>query len=228
MTSANSTTDTEVERRPLKARSLPWFKHAALHLDARVTPNMVSVVGLAAGVASGVALSITALIEVEPAQRLVRLAAIVMILFRGACNILDGVLAVETNRMSPLGQLYNEVPDRVSDAAALIGAGYAVGGNPTLGWAAALLAVFVAYVRTQTRLAGAPPDYRGPMAKPMRMVIVALASGYMLLTPAHWHLGFGPDESMGVMTVALAVVVAGCVATAVRRSLRAARALSED
>jgi phosphatidylglycerophosphate synthase len=52
------------------------------------------------------------------------------------------MVAIEAGTASPVGELYNEVPDRVSDTATLIGAGYAVGGHPTLGYVAACLALF--------------------------------------------------------------------------------------
>ena len=46
------------------------------------------------------------------------------------------------------GNRSNEVPDRIADLIILIAAGFAVGGSPTVGLLAAVVAVFVAYVRT--------------------------------------------------------------------------------
>ena len=43
------------------------------------------------------------------------------------CNLLDGMVAVEGGRSSPVGALYNEVPDRVADSLLLVALGYAVG-----------------------------------------------------------------------------------------------------
>ena len=37
-------------------------------------------------------------------------------------NLLDGLVAVEGGRRSPTGELFNEVPDRVSDVLVLAGA----------------------------------------------------------------------------------------------------------
>ena len=62
--------------------------------------------------------------------------------------------AVESGIASPIGELHNEVADRVSDAAILIGAGYALGSVPELGFVTALLAVFLAYVRAQGKAVG--------------------------------------------------------------------------
>ena len=79
-------------------------------------------------------------------------------------NTLDGLVAVEHDRASPEGLLYNEAPDRVSDSLLLIGAGYAHGSVPELGYLAACVALFVAYVRILGRVAGAPSDFSGPMS----------------------------------------------------------------
>ena len=98
------------------------------------------------------------------------MAALVLMVARGFCNVLDGVMAIEVGAATRVGALYNEVPDRISDAAVLVGAGYAIGGVPVLGWAAALGAVFTAYVRVQAQVAGASADYRGFFGKPGRMI----------------------------------------------------------
>jgi phosphatidylglycerophosphate synthase len=84
--------------------------------------------------------------------------AAVGVQLRLLANMFDGMVAIETGRTSAVGELYNEVPDRVSDTAVLVGAGYAAGGCPVLGYVAALLAVFIAYVRAQGRVAGASQE----------------------------------------------------------------------
>ena len=64
-------------------------------------------------------------------------------------------------RASKTGELYNEVPDRFSDAAVFIGAGFAWGGNITLGYIATILSIFTAYVRAAGKIAGAPNEFCG-------------------------------------------------------------------
>jgi hypothetical protein len=48
---------------------------------------------------------------------------------------------------SKSGEIYNDLPDRISDCLIFVPAGYAVPGISELAWAAGLLAVFNAYVR---------------------------------------------------------------------------------
>jgi phosphatidylglycerophosphate synthase len=119
------------------------------------------------------------------------------------------MVAIASATASKVGELFNEMPDRISDAATLIGLGYAAGGQPTLGWSAALLAVFTAYVRSMGKAAGAGSDFRGPMAKQQRMFLVtitslfcAVAPAQLLRSPGAWCLG---------------IICAGCVVTSWRR-----------
>ena len=77
------------------------------------------------------------------------LLTVAAIAVRALGNLLDGMVAEGSGKASPFGELFNEIPDRVSDMAILVGAGYAAGGNPMLGFVVALTAVFVAYVRAE-------------------------------------------------------------------------------
>lgn len=216
------------ERRPLRIRELRVCTRAADALAAAgITPNMISVVGVLVGIMAGVALAATSWAEHEFAYRLLCLGGAGLIVLRGAANILDGVVALETGQASSVGRLYNEVPDRVSDAAALIGAGYAVGGDAALGYVAASVALFVAYLRALGKAEGAGQDYCGPMAKPQRMLVVTLAALYCGLAPIDWQLTT-PWLGWGVMALGLWIVIIGGLLTSARRLARIAAALEES
>ena len=98
-------------------------------------------------------------------------------------NLLDGMVAIGRGVASPVGELFNEVPDRVSDTAVLVGLGVAAG-SVWLGLAAALAAMATAYVRTTARAAGAPSDFGGPMAKQHRMALVTALALWCAVIPA--------------------------------------------
>jgi phosphatidylglycerophosphate synthase len=160
-------------RRPLKSRDLPFFKNLAAGLArVGVTPNAISFFSIVFGVLAGVAFWGTTLAHSEWSLRLHWLLAAVFIQLRLVANLLDGMVAVEGRKGGPTGDLWNEAPDRISDAAIFIGAGYAWGSSPTLGWAAALTAVFVAYVRALGASVGAGQCFLGPQAKPHRMALM--------------------------------------------------------
>ncbi len=119
--------------------------------QAGITANQISVMGMLAGLAGGLCFAATT--WTGPLERVWWLLAAVCIQGRLLANLLDGMVAIESNKASPVGELYNEVPDRVSDSAIMIGAGFAVGGDPILGFAASLAAMFTAYVRAQGKAA---------------------------------------------------------------------------
>ena len=153
-------------------------------------------------------------------------AAAVLILLRGFCNIMDGMIAVEAGKSTRVGLLYNEVPDRLADAATLIGAGFSAGGEANLGWTAALLAVLIAYLRVQCAVAGIAQDFCGPMAKPMRMILIVAGALYSAFVSQSWMLTWGPDGGWGTMSAILLIIIVGGIWTFIRRLVRAANQLN--
>jgi len=77
---------------------------------------------------------------------------------RLACNLLDGMVAIEGGKKSPLGALYSEFPDRIADSLFIVALGYAVGW-PALGWFAALMAALTAYIRVFGGSLGLAQDF---------------------------------------------------------------------
>jgi phosphatidylglycerophosphate synthase len=210
------------DRRPIRSREHRVWKAIAHGLAMRgVSANAISVVGMIACIGAGAALAGTA--RCPEWSRALWIAGGVLVQLRLICNMLDGMVAIERGTASPVGELYNEIPDRISDMAALIGLGSAASSDVVLGYAAAGLAVFVAYVRAAVRAAGAPSDFRGPMAKQQRMFLVTMAAAFMGFTPMEWQRPFWSDWT--VPRAVLAAIVAGCVLTAFTRVLRGARIL---
>src|SRR5690606_25545824 len=105
----------------------------------------ISFAGMVAGLAAG--LCFAAVWWFPPGARAFWLLGAVLVQMRLLANLFDGMVAVGRGIASPLGELYNEVPDRVSDTAILLGLGVAAGGNWGLGLAAALAAMATAYIR---------------------------------------------------------------------------------
>jgi phosphatidylglycerophosphate synthase len=212
----------ESDRRPLASRQWRFSIVLAGWLARRgVRANAVSMAGMAAGVLGGVALALTSRLTMPGVAWL---AAAGLVQLRLLANLLDGMVAIESGQASRVGELFNEVPDRVSDGATFVGLGYALGSSPWLGFLAAILAIFVAYVRAAIRVAGGPQDYCGPMAKQHRMFVVTLTSLAGAAVPAAWQARLSAS-GWGLPTIALAVIGAGCVITAIRRLERGARAL---
>jgi phosphatidylglycerophosphate synthase len=211
------------ERRPIASRNWRVSKNCAQWLARRgVSPNAISIFGMLAALLAGCAFVATRSAELATAGFLV---GALLIQVRLLCNMFDGMVALEQQRNSPLGALYNEVPDRVSDAAVLVGAGYAAGGDTMLGLIATAMAIFVAYVRAAGSVAGAPQEFCGPMAKPHRMATITLAAIYAGLVPASFQPSFEIVPGRGMMTAALGLVIVGGTLTVVRRLNKIAVAL---
>jgi phosphatidylglycerophosphate synthase len=198
------------DRRPIAARNLGFFQRLAPKLArAGISANSISIASALFGVAAGAALYCTR-ITPHPAVRLLWLASASFIQLRLVANLLDGMVAVSSGKASAVGELYNELPDRISDAATLAGLGYAVGAIPVLGWIAAILAIITAYIRTLGKSVGAGSDFSGPMAKQQRMFIVTTICIFCACVPQSW-------QQWQPANVALVIVILGSVITSCRR-----------
>jgi phosphatidylglycerophosphate synthase len=207
-----------VDRRPIATRDTALAKRLSAWLVVLcVSPNTISFGGMLAGVLAGAALVGTA--HWPAWERSLWLAAALLIQLRLLCNLFDGMVAVASGRCDPVGEIWNDLPDRISDSAVLIGLGFALGGDPLLGFAAAVLAMLTAYVRVLGKATGAGSDFRGPMAKQQRMFVVTLVALYLGLAPLAWR------PAWSLPTVALALINVGCVWTAARRLRTIARRL---
>ena len=224
------------DRRPIAARGWAVWQRTAAGLARRgVSPNSISLAGMLCGLLAGAAFAATRVVETRVGdawEPLAWLAAALLIQLRLLANLLDGMVAVEGGKASATGPLYNDVPDRPADAAALIGAGYAVGGLPALGYLAACAALFTAYVRAVGKAAGASSHFVGPMAKQHRMALLTAAAVLLAALPPRWRpawgesgIGFGEDGP-GLVAAALLIVIAGGLLTAARRLSRSAGELN--
>jgi phosphatidylglycerophosphate synthase len=192
-------------RRPVKTRNLALASRLAQWLaSSGAQPNHISLASIVAAGAAG-----AFLLAGYP------LAAALFIQLRLLCNLLDGMVAIEGGMRSAAGEVYNDFPDRLSDALILLAAGYSLAWPAhaiELGWAASLLAVMTAYVRVLGGACGLPQDFGGPMAKPQRMAV--LTAGCILSPMDGRALG-----------LALLVVVAGSLITLAVRVRRVAQKL---
>src|SRR5438309_11351045 len=211
-----------IDRRPIATRNRKWAQAATGWLAARnVAPNAIPIAGMVACIVAGFALGMTSITD----YRILWLVAALGAQLRLTANMLDGMVAIASGRTSKIGEFYNEVPDRISDAAVFIGAGFAWGGNVTLGYIATILAIFTAYVRAAGKIAGAANEFCGPMAKQHRMLVITVICLYCAAVPRSWQIfHFGKPEA-AAMTLGLVVIIAGCLITIVRRLNRIAHVL---
>jgi phosphatidylglycerophosphate synthase len=209
------------ERRPLASRDVDLARRLAASLIARNVPaNAVSVSSICFAALAALCLVETGSATIVNARILFGLAGL-FVQLRLLANLLDGMVAIGSGRASPLGELYNEVPDRVADMLILVAAGFAVGGTPALGYSAALVALLTAYLRAFGNAAGVRGLFDGPMAKPQRMATVTAACVYAACAPTGWP-GALTSAGPGALRFSLALIVAGGLVTAIRRLRRIA------
>ena len=204
------------DRRPVGMRNAQWIIGLAKFLQARgLKPNTVSIASVVFSALAGFSFLATRWTP-APIQILLFIAVAILIAIRGLCNLADGLIAVEGGLKSPAGGVFNDLPDRISDLIVCVCAGYAISGNawgPPLGWAAGSMAILTAYVRVLGSSSGASHFFIGPMAKTHRMsvlVVGALASA--IEKPIY--------GTTWCLTLALVLIVIGCIVTSIRRTRR--------
>ena len=128
-------------RRPLKVRGNQFSKNIAKWLSQKsITPNQISVLSIVFAIFSAICFVLSVQqIEYRAAWMI---AAALFIQARLLCNLFDGMVAIEGGKSTASGELFNDIPDRISDPIIIIAAGYsilAVTWGVELGGLAALL-----------------------------------------------------------------------------------------
>ncbi len=200
-------------RRPLKVRGNQLASNFAKWLSQKaITPNQISILSIVFALISAICFFLSSYqIDYRP---LWMILAALFIQARLLCNLFDGMVAIEGGKSTASGELFNDIPDRISDPLIIIAAGYSilcVSWGGTLGWLAALLAVLTAYVRTLSVAIGAPSNFTGPMAKQQRMALLTVSCVLVAIEDFFWHHDY-------VMLIALIILNLGCIWTLVRRT----------
>ena len=206
-------------RRPLKSRNTRWaVRCAQILIRFHVRPNHISILSVVFAALAGLSFLLLNRFG-GSAQIVLFLTAAACIQLRLLCNLLDGMVAIEGGVRSPAGDVFNELPDRISDVVVLVPIGYALPNLPwarELAWSAALLAVLTAYIRALGASLKMPQDFSGPMSKPQRMFVVT--AGCLLSC-----LEVLGHRSGNVMSVALVIVAIGSLITVLRRTVHLIR-----
>lgn len=139
-------------------------------------------------------------------------------------NMLDGMVALASGKASRIGEIVNELPDRISDVLIFVGAAHSGLCEPLGGYWAAIGALLVAYVGILGQAVGARREFGGLMTKPWRMVTLH-AGAWITLGLLWWGDGRIRYGGLTVLDWTHLVVVAGCVQTIVVRLARIVRIL---
>ena len=171
-----------------------------------VSSEPVALIGMILGILAGAAFMATGETEVPVLFWTIGLICCVLRIF---CIRIDRMLQPVSSRQSLEEVFFNELPERVSDAVTLIGFGFAIDSDPWLGLAAALSAIFSAYIRSIafSRSNGGKSAPSGPMTRIHRLILLSLTSILMILEVPNEHF------STTIPQIALCVVIIGCAVT---------------
>lgn len=209
--------DPSADRRPLSSRDTHMAQRFARWLSSTsITPNQISAASIVAAlIACLFFVASTALAGWAQSWCYVMVAIACQL--RLVCNLMDGMVAIEAGKQTADGAVWNELPDRVADVLMFAGLGFAASW-PSLGWAAATLAVFVSYVRELGKGIDGVVDFSGPMAKQHRMALVtavAILAAVLNVLPIDSTDGV---LSQWILNASLWVLITGCLITLYRRT----------
>ena len=205
--------DLESKRRPLKTRDHKLAKQFTIFLvSKKISPNMISVISIIFAT-----IGMLSIITMKDGITIINtVMALIGIQGRLLCNLFDGMVAVESGKTSSVGELYNEVPDRISDTILLLPLGYVITGfdySIELAWSGVLLSLFTAYIRALGTSLG-KTTYAGIMAKQRRM---ALLNVTLILSLCLKYTGIEILNYMNIIYVMLIILNIGCVVTMITR-----------
>ncbi|MCA9186281.1 MAG: CDP-alcohol phosphatidyltransferase family protein [Pirellulaceae bacterium] len=127
-------------------------------------------------------------------------------------NMLDGMVALAAGVASKQGEIYNELPDRISDVLIFVGVAHSGLASPWGGYWAALMAVLTAYVGMFGQALSVGRQFGGLMTKPWRMVTLNVGAWATL-----WLLmRRGTNSTFAGLTLldwTHIIVIIGCVQT---------------
>jgi phosphatidylglycerophosphate synthase len=153
------------------------------------------------------------------------LPAVFLCFVRLWLNMLDGMVALASGKASLRGEILNDVPDRVSDVLIFVGAAHSGWGHLVGGYWVAIFALLVAYVGTFGQAVGVQREFSGVMAKPWRMV--ALAIGSVITLVLYWADQSIEWAGFTVLDWTYLVIIIGCIQSIAVRLSRIMRALEQ-
>ena len=175
---------------------------------AGVRPDAISATAIVLAAAGGACLALSDrvpwLLLIVPVLAAARLIA----------NILDGSVARRTGVARPIGEIWNELGDRVADVLFIGGLALIPSVEPRLALGAVIAALVASFAGLATRAAGGRRLYVGVMAKPGRMIVLAVAAPVAFIT------GDGR-----FLAGAAALILVGSLVTLAQRLLAARREL---
>jgi phosphatidylglycerophosphate synthase len=175
-------------------------------VERRVSPDVVTWAAVPVALSGGICLATSA---TQPALLLVVPVAAAV---RLGLNLIDGMVARQSGATHSLGELWNELADRLADTLFIGGLAFHPAIDPRIALGAVITALLASYIGITARAAGARRQYGGPMSKPGRMGTLAVAAPLTLVTgdPVWLTVGAWVIIAGGIVTGVVRVLAAMC------------------
>jgi phosphatidylglycerophosphate synthase len=134
----------------------------------------------------------------------------VFILARMACNLLDGMVAIERRITSAKGEALQDLVDRLGDFIMIAGAALSSLGNTRLGIVAIALMLVSSYAGILKKAVGGTREYGGLLGKGDRYLLV----GFTAIVQYFWS---GQIQGLSALAIMLMVLIAGGMVTTIQR-----------
>jgi len=142
----------------------------------RTNPDVLSAVAILVAALGGTCLALAG------TARWLLFAVPLLAAARLLLNVLDGAVARRAGVARPMGELWNELGDRLADVLFIGGLLFHPAVDARLVLAAVVGALLASYTGITARAAGGARQYTGVMSKPGRMVVLAIAAPLAWLT----------------------------------------------
>lgn len=162
----------------------------ALSTEARVahrmglTPNIISTIGLILSISAAAAYFFAL------SHPILMIIAVVLLLFSGFCDTLDGIIARTYQQATTFGGFFDSVLDRYADA--IIYSSIIIGGLCDIWWGLASLtgSLLVSYGRARAEASGIKMESVGIAERAERMLILAAATlaAFFWLPSMNWGI----------------------------------------
>lgn len=172
----------------------------------RVNPDVLSALAVVVAALGGACLALAASVP------LLLLAVPLLAAVRLLLNVLDGAVARRGGVARPMGEMWNELGDRVCDTLFMGGLAFHPAVDTRLVAAAVVAALLASYAGITARAAGGVRQYTGVMSKPGRMVLLAIAAPLTFITSDNRCLNLG-----------LIIIAVGALITLIQRLIAARR-----
>jgi phosphatidylglycerophosphate synthase len=210
------------DRRPIKH----VFRMMAFWVTDRcvswgVRANTISLLSIVSATIAG------ALLWLSPHEPWLLFVAPWFAMLRLYFNMLDGMVAIKAGEAGPTGEVFNELPDRLSDVIIFASVAHTAYANTTLTYWVIVGMLLVAYIGILGKTVGARRQFGGLMPKPVRM--------YLLVVACLLQLAIAPSPATPVVALGMTafdlisiLILAGLAETATRRTLQIFRNLSSQ